>query len=188
MKPLRRLSPWIVAMGMPLAAQAVSFGLTAGGVVPVNDLRTFNRNPGGTAGGFMDLDLGGGTVFRPRIDAVWIAPETEAEGGADFRRKVWAFGLTVDYLYHFSGARRGLFALAGVGIYHLEARIQGAALDRKDRTNQLGGSMGLGYTFNAHWDMNLHYTYTSFNSSLPSQQGLANPTAAMVILACAYRF
>lgn len=188
MKPPQLFLLLAAALGAPLAAQTLSYGVAAGAEVPTNDLRSFNSHPGGALGGFMDLDLGGGSVFRPRIDGVWVPRKSENDGGTKYQRDIWGCGLSVDYLYHFSGSRRGLFAVAGVGLYHLAARIQGGDLDRKDKTNQLGGSMGLGYTLNAHWDVDLHFRYTSFTSSLPSQRAIANPTAAMVILAANYRF
>lgn len=172
----------------PLAAQTVSFGLCVGGAATANDLHAFNRNMGATVGGFLDLDYGGGSIFRSRVDVLLLPREEAVDEGLPYKREFRGGSLGLDYLYHLSGRRRGLFGIAGVGLYPMEARIQGGGQDQKKKSSQIGGSMGLGYTFTENWAVDLRYTYTSFNSGLPSQRSVSDPTEALTVLAGAYRF
>lgn len=173
---------------MPLCGQSISHGFSAGAVIPAADLRTFNSNPGITLGGFLDLDVGGGSVFRPRIDGAYLIQKREDEAGTRYKRNFMGTSLSVDYLYHLSGSRRGVFGLAGVGLYHLEAKLSDNASEKKITANKIGGLIGLGYTFRGHWDLALRYTYTSFDSGLPSQRAISEPTVGMAILSGEYRF
>lgn len=178
----------LLLTALPLAAQTASYGFSAGCAATANDLHAFNSNMGAIAGGFMDLDYGGGSVFRHRVD-VLLLPQKEAfDEGVRYKRQFRGGSLGLEYIYHLSGRRRGLYGIAGVGLYHMEARIQGGALDQKKKSNQIGGTMGLGYTFDEHWAVDLRYTYTSFNSGLPSQRSVSDPTAALTVLAATYRF
>lgn len=179
---------YAVVLSMPLCAQSVAYGFSAGVAVPANDLRTFDKNPGLSTGAFVDLDFGGGSVFRPRIDVACLARKTEDEAGTRYRRDFWGASLSLDYLHHFSGSRRGLFGLVGVGFHHLEARLRDVVLDERVKANKIGGLIGLGYTIDAHWDVNIRYAYTSFNSGLPSQRSTPEPTAGMTILTAEYRY
>jgi hypothetical protein len=188
MKPLRLAIACAAALGLPMAAQNATFGISAGATAPSNDLHAFNGNAGGTLGGFLDLDLGGGGVLRPRVDAAYLPSSTKAEGGILFRRDFWTGCLSADYLYHLSGTRRGLFGIAGAGLYHLETKVRGGSLDRKDKVNKFGGTLGFGYTFDRHWDAELRYAYTTFTSGLASQQATPTLTAGMLVLAASYRF
>jgi hypothetical protein len=179
---------WVLALALPVSAQSLSFGLSAGALSPTGDLRSFNRNPGGTLGGFLDLDFGDGQVFRPRLDIACLPRKTQDEAGTSYRRDFWTGSVGLDYDCYFSGTRKGLYGQVGAGLYHMVAKTVADAASLQQKTNQFGGSIGCGYDFNAAWGVSFRYAYSTFKSGLPDQQSITNPTAGMVILAANHRF
>jgi len=180
--------PWALALALPASAQALSFGVGAGAALPAGDLRSFDKNPGGTLGAFLDLDFGSGQVFRPRFDLVRLLRRTEDEAGTSYRRDFWGGSLGLDYDCYFSGSRKGLYGQVGAGLYHMVARTALTSGSLMEKTNQFGGSIGAGYDFNADWGVSFRYAYSTFKSPLPGQRSITDPTAGMVILSTNHRF
>ena len=180
--------PCVLALAFPASAQSLSFGVGAGVALPTGDLRSFNQNPGGALAAFLDLDFGGGQVFRPRLDLVCLPRKTEDEAGTSYQRDFWGGSLGVDYDCYFSGSRKGLYGQVGAGLYHMVAKTESTAGSFKEKTNQFGGSIGAGYDFNAHWGMSFRYAYSTFKSALPGQRSITDPTAGMFILSTNHRF
>ena len=180
--------PCVLALALPASAQSLSYGVGAGALVATGDLRTFDKNPGGALAAFLDLDFGGGQVFRPRLDLAYLPRKTGDEAGTSTRRDFWGGALGIDYDCYLSGARKGLYGQVGAGLYHMEAKTASSAGSFKQKTTRFGGSIGAGYDFNANWGMSFRYAYSTFKSALPGQRSIKDPTAGMVILSTNRRF
>jgi hypothetical protein len=107
-----------LAASLPAAADDTRAGIQAAIVFPQNDLRTtVDGTLGLTVGVHVDIILGGGSEFRPRLD--YLQCDTEplhALTLSSTRTTAHATSLGLDYLRFFEPGSRGAYGVVGTGI------------------------------------------------------------------------
>ena len=96
-----------------------------------------------------------GSRFGLRLETM-VDHNTSGARGADGSRTTWqhaTLGLTINTTYRLMGARTGLYAIGGVGVYHrwTERRIAAGFAEevRNFRGAAIDANLGLGFDFTA---------------------------------------
>ena len=147
----RTLTILILSTGLALSAQDARFGVQGALSFPRQDLADV-ADTGLQAGGHALWDFGVGRGLMARADL------TSYGQNHDFKVRTLAVG--ADYLYHFEGRPRGVYALAGLAAQSFHTSRTG----HSSNDSGLGVDLGAGYDLNRNLGLQARFTTTSLSS------------------------
>ena len=112
-------------------------------------------------GAHMTLDLKGGHMIRPRLDATWYPKFSTGDSTFGGSTKFSNVSLGADYLYFVEGKPEGLYFTGGLSAVRWKAEADvtlfGTTMSDSESTTKLGLAAGLGYQFNKTVGAELRY-------------------------------
>jgi len=158
------LTSLCLVVGMlPLSAQQTEAGIQGSLVFPQSDLRSaVGARTGFEVGVHGAIDLQQGQELRPRIDYTRIDGGSFSLSSLSSTTTVSGISLGADYLCYLEQRRRGLYAVAGVGLvwWTSEYRFSGT-------THETSPSLmiGAGHRFNTNVAMEFNVDLGKFRST-----------------------
>ncbi|MDR3671174.1 MAG: outer membrane beta-barrel protein [Holophaga sp.] len=191
----------ILLAGSALGAADLSWGLQLSMAAPVGDLKSMtNSNLGGDLKGYGLVDLGQGHTLRPQLDALAFSgkPGTLATPYGNLKLNNGTIDVTMaslgaDYLYFINGdpGKAGAYGGAGMDVSVNKVKVSNSATSVNATSTKAAYSLVGGYQFNAHWNVEASYRYSSWATSdwtLNQQPISLRYTLPTYLLGAGYRF
>lgn len=152
-------------MGVPLAAQQLTYGGQLTVAMPAGPLTSkdwLDGQVGGGAGGHIVVGLSGGHAMVPRFDYTYFK---KSQDGVD--RKVQMFQCGADYNYFLRGkVNDGPYVGAGFGFGYAKFELTGLGHSVDDSPISPFGALSGGWMFTRHMGAELRYTYACYKPNV----------------------
>jgi len=157
----------LAALGLGVASIGacadLKYGLQGTFSLPLDDLKTVTESGQGLgAGAFMDIRFRDGQALRPRVD--FIQYPSRSTGGETRQWSCQTIG--VDYLYFTQGRFQGPYLAAGLGSRYYEVKVDINGRSNTGSNRKIGLTLGGGYVFTPHFEVNARYTRTSMDGGI----------------------
>jgi hypothetical protein len=154
----------------PLCAEQTEAGIQGSLVFPQQNLRqAVGGRTGFQLGVHGAIDLQGGSELRPRIDYTRIDGGSWSLASLSGSTTIQAVSVGADYLRYLEGIRRGLYGVAGVGLFWWNSDERGGGHTRETSPSLM---VGAGHRFNSSVSMEFSVDLGHFRPSVGSASSI----------------